>query len=114
MGLDLPSMQEQQRIRNEWQNTEKGSDYKRNTIGVKRAEWVKTQVGRNCVREDIKNLREQLNNSSKPIDEKVIEIIEYFYEYFPDFNIEPSTMVKFINDGTTFKPLWSRSITPKT
>jgi group I intron endonuclease len=114
LGLDLPSMQEQQRVRNDWYKTEKGKEYKRNTIDVKRAEWVMTQVGRDCVREDIKNLREQLNNSNKSIDEKVFEIMDYFNEYFPDFNIEPAAVVKFINDGTTFKPLWRRSITPKT
>ena len=106
-------MQEQQRVRNEWYKTEKGRDYKRNTIDVKRAKWVKTQVGRDCVRNDIKNLRERLNNSSKSNDEKVFEIIEYFNEYFPDFIIEPEAILKFIIDGTTFKPLWSRSITPK-
>lgn len=113
LGLDFPSMNEQQRVRNEWYKTVKGKEYKRNTIDVKREEWVKTQVGRDCVREDIKNLREQLNNSSKSIDEKVLEIIEYFNEYFPDFSIEPAVVVKFINDGTTFKPLWNRSITPQ-
>lgn len=114
LGLDFPSMQEQQRVRNEWCKTEKGREYKRNTIDVKRAEWIKTKIGRDCVREDLKNLREQLNNSRRTVDEKVIEILEYFNEYFPDFNIEREAVVKFINDGTTFKPLWSRSITPKT
>jgi hypothetical protein len=62
----------------------------------------KAQVGRDCVREAIKNLREQLNNSRKSVDEKVIEVLEYLNEYFPDFNIEREAVVKFINYGTTF------------
>lgn len=114
LGLDLPSMQEQQRVRNDWLKTEQGREYKRNTIDVKRAAWIKTQVGRDCVREDIKNLRERLNKSRMTIDEKVIEIMDYFNEYFPNINIEREAVVKFIIDGTTFKPLWSKSITPKT
>lgn len=108
LGLDFKSMNEQQDVYEEWLQTEKGKEYKRNTIEKKRAKWFKTPVGRNCVRQDIKNLRDRLNKTSLTQDEKVEEILDYFREYFPTMPIKKDTLIKFINEGTPFEPVWGK------
>lgn len=95
----------------EWYETEEGREYKRNTIDIKRAEWVKTPVGRNCVRQDIKNLKDRLNKTNLTQDEKVTEILGYFREYFPTMPIKKETLIQFMNEGTPFEPIWSSKST---
>jgi hypothetical protein len=92
----------------EWSLTFEGHQYKRNTLYAKRQKWLKTPVGRDCARQDIKNLRDRLNQSNKNIDGKTREILNYCREYFPDIEIPTKTLVDFINDGIHFKPIWDK------
>jgi hypothetical protein len=98
LGLGLKSIEEKDKLWDEWMKTEKGREYKRNTIGKKRLKWVKTPVGRQTIKQDIKNLRDRLNNTSMTEDEKVAELLRLYREYFPTKPIKKETLIKYLND----------------
>jgi group I intron endonuclease len=100
LGLDLKSMNEQEQVREEWYQTEKGKEYKRNTIDVIRAKWAQTPVGKKCIRQDMKNLGDRLNNTNMTEEEKVAELLKWYKEYFPTKPITKETLVKFIKKDT--------------
>jgi len=97
----------------DWYVTDEGKQYKRNTLTAKREKWIKTSVGRDCARQDIKNLRDRLNRSNKTQIEKTNEILEYCKEFFPDITIQKETLDEFINYGTHFEPIWSNKSNAK-
>ena len=100
LGLDLKSMNEQEQIREEWYQTKKGKENKRNTIDVKRVKWAQTPVGRACIRQDMKNLGERLNNTIMTEEQKVEELLRWYKEYFPTKSIKKETLIKFIKKDT--------------
>jgi group I intron endonuclease len=96
LGMDLKSLEEQDKVRHEWFRTEVGKEYKRNTIDKKRAEWAKTKVGKNCIKQDLKNLGRRLNQTNMTEDEKINELLNWYMEYFPTKKIKKETLLKFL------------------
>lgn len=93
----------------DWKLTKEGKNYKKNTLITKRQKWLKTQVGRDCAQQDIKNLRKRLNESNKTLDEKCNEILNYCREYFPDLILPNEVLTNFINYEIHFEPIWEDS-----
>ncbi|HQF37286.1 MAG TPA: hypothetical protein PLL26_06655 [Candidatus Dojkabacteria bacterium] len=97
-GLQL--REEIERLWKEWEKTEEGKQYRKNTIGKKRAKWAKTKVGRATIREDMRNLRDNLNKTNLSEEEKIEKLLEY-NEYFPEKPFNNEEIRNFINKSRT-------------
>jgi group I intron endonuclease len=96
LGMDFKSLEEQDKVRDEWLQTEAGKEYKRNTNDKKRAEWAQTKVGRDCIRQDLKNLGNSLNQTNLTEEEKLAELLKWSMDYFPANKIKKITLLKFL------------------
>jgi len=97
-GLQL--REEIENLWKEWEKTEEGQQYRKNTIGKKRAKWAKTKVGRATIREDMRNLRDSLNETNMSEEEKIEKLLEY-NEYFPEKPFSKEEIRSFINKSRT-------------
>ncbi|MDO9580532.1 MAG: GIY-YIG nuclease family protein [Bacteroidales bacterium] len=101
LGLDLKSMNEQEQVREEWYQTKKGFEWKHRNVKY----WKTSKVGREIIRQDMKNHWDRLSVANMTEDEKFTELCNHYKLYLSTKLLKKEILLEYINEIIPIKPI---------